>query len=75
MDIWSVGLILVELIKKCLMKEKNRFTLFKGNSCYPISPQNCEGETIVHSEDQIFKVLERFPKLEYKKDLSFISNK
>jgi len=47
--------------------------LFKGNSCYPISPKGGD-EKHVSSNDQIFKIFERFPNLNNKTDLSFVTS-
>ena len=47
--------------------------LFKGNSCYPISPLGGE-EKIVSPNDQIFKIFERFPDFYNKTDLSFVNS-
>ena len=64
-DIWSVGLILSELMQssdKYLESKHSRY-LSKGQSCYPISPCAKEKNT-VSSSDQMIKILERFPNLD-----------
>ena len=77
-DIWSAGLVLGELMKstdkyqqKCEEK-KYRNVLFKGKSCFPISPADGSDKCSVMDNDQIFKVLERYPEIEMKKDFSFL---
>ena len=67
-DIWSIGLILSELMF-CSQKyssqpdfdHSNRY-FFPGDSCYPISPL-LDGSDEVEPNDMIFKIMERSPKL------------
>lgn len=74
-----MGVVLHELLR-CSNKyqglSSNLRYLFKGKSCYPISPANTDVPDEVHQSDQIFKILERYPKTieEQEKDFSFISS-
>ena len=47
--------------------------MFKGQSCYPISPSGKQSN-VVSSNDQLIKILERFPKIDKESDLSFASS-
>ena len=51
---------------------ESRF-VFKGKSCYPISP-NSEGDNVVNNQDQVIKILERYPELDVSKDFSFTTS-
>ena len=44
--------------------------LFRGKHCFPISPKSKSGST-GDVNDQIVKILERFPNLEAKNDFSY----
>jgi hypothetical protein len=46
--------------------------MFKGQSCFPISPVH-KDENTVNMQDQIFKIVERFPDLNPKIDYSHIA--
>ena len=65
-DLWSVGVILAELIMASQTKSKPKgasnlsIFMFPGGSCYPQSPFSENSET-VNIDDQIFKILEKFP--------------
>ena len=52
-------------------KKEDRY-LFKGNSCFPISPC-AKNQEQVHEYDQLFKILERYPNMNQDIDLSFIT--
>jgi hypothetical protein len=45
--------------------------MFKGNSCYPISP---DGRKSIHEHDQLVKILERLD-IDASRDFSFIEAK
>ena len=47
--------------------------MFKGKSCYPISPSRQQSD-VVSSNDQLIKILERFPNIDKESDLSFASS-
>ena len=68
-DTWSVGCMLAELIKcsgdyRHHHKRKHFQVLFKGMSCFPLSPckemlQNPDSEfNIVSSDDQMAKIIQ-----------------
>jgi serine/threonine protein kinase len=68
-DVWSLGCVLAEMLnctEKQLEKRKNNFKkriMFRGESCYPISPfkNNNDGEeTLIDNKDQIIKILNKF---------------
>lgn len=68
-DIWSLGAILLELVY-CSQEEndpQDRF-MFKGTSCYPISP---EGRKAINQHDQLVKIMERL-EIDPSRDFSFI---
>lgn len=76
-DIWSLGCILAELIRKVENGSSKRGVscLFNGSSCYPISPC-AEPQTdhqMVSSNDQLIKILEILGKPS-QEDLSFIGD-
>ena len=74
-DIWSVGLILAELLhvlENGGSTKKKSIALMQGNSCYPISPANESNKDLVDKGDQIIKILERFKDLDYEQDFSFV---
>lgn len=79
-DIWGVGVILAELLlankRSKNPKEASNLKsyMFPGGSCYPQSPAKDNDHT-VNSDDQIFKILERFPNLDQEHDFSFVSKK
>jgi serine/threonine protein kinase len=86
-DIWSMGCLLAELINKLHNRKKDDTTvLFKGSSCFPISPFNFDNEAIkdnqldeennigIDSGDQMIKVLENI-QLDNTHDTSFFYTK
>ena len=77
-DIWSLGIILVEIIScsstyinKPDFDVNNRF-LFKGKSCYPISPNKSNYDRVDYN-DQIFKILERYPQEDISQKFNYLS--
>ena len=73
-DIWSVGLILAELmqvLENGASYQKNSVAFVQGNSCYPISPAN-ENDNEVDKGDQYIEILKRFKDLDYELDFSFL---
>lgn len=64
-EVWSFGCILAEIIKCINDKDKDTDSsylsniLFKGNSCYPISPCEKKGESTqkISDKDQMLKIL------------------
>ena len=78
-DIWSLGIILGELMYSSDKynhgenRMKRRF-LFKGKSCYPISPADSKNLDLVKESDQIFKLLSRMPYINLDTDFSFASS-
>ena len=78
-DIWSAGLVLGELMR-CTEKFRQhteessikKSILFKGKACFPISPADDDGS--VYENDQIFKILERYPDIKVKNDFSFVTH-
>jgi serine/threonine protein kinase len=71
-DIWSLGLILAELLRSTKSQKCKCRHLYRGNSCYPISPG--KNEDVVVSDDQLFKIFETNPDIIPKMDLSFLSS-
>ena len=74
-DIWGLGIMLSEMMacsdvyhKEDSYHPKRRF-FFKGQSCYPISP---EGKNGLEEDDQIIKILSRYENLHPDTDFSFI---
>jgi hypothetical protein len=68
-DIFSVGLILTELLYCSRMNSSSgdfnasdRY-LFDGDSCYPISPKPNSGN-VLSENDQIYKILQRLPSID-----------
>ena len=64
-DVWSIGCIMAELIYVWSAKNSktgNDRYLFKGSSCYPLSPKsskhNSKGEVNISINDQLIKILE-----------------
>jgi serine/threonine protein kinase len=53
-DIWGLGLIIAEVMRSCnnykQPANKKRF-LFKGKSCYPISPIDKKDTTLIDEHD------------------------
>jgi len=82
-DIWSLGVMFAEMLacsapysQKEDFKASKRY-LFKGKHCFPISPPNAKkGKTEAENEkdDQIVKILQRFPSLDTESDLSFLTD-
>ena len=82
-DIWSLGVMFSEMLacsapytQKDDFKASKRY-LFKGKHCFPISPPNVKkGKTEAENEkdDQIVKILQRFPSLDIESDLSFLTD-
>lgn len=75
-DLWSVGCIFAEILK--LTDKYNHgktddkiWALFKGSSCYPISPCEKESHTVERT-DQMVKILGVLGSV--KNDYSFIKN-
>ena len=74
-DIWSLGIVFCELVKstsKYVDKIDSVRHIFKGSSCYPISPNS--DENVVKEDDQIFKILEKYPQIDPKIDFNFLSS-
>lgn len=58
---WSLGCILAEMLF-CIKPDGSRTDLlkrviFKGDSCYPLSPRKSEASNEVSSKDQMFKIM------------------
>ena len=52
-DIWSVGIVLSEMLRTSSVyktSQKGRF-IFKGCSCYPISPASKEDQNRIDADD------------------------
>ena len=77
-DIWSVGIVLAELLltvnsgKKEASSQADRY-LFEGEQCFPISP-NAKYGNVVDKNDQIMKILEKYPNYNQEIDQSFVTN-
>ena len=77
-DIWSMGVVLSELMKCSTVYSKSpefnpsKRHLFKGKACFPLSP--CGNEDVTSVDDQLIKILQRFPKLDSRTDFSFLSD-
>jgi len=68
-DVWSLGCILLDIL---LTLQKKAKYLFRGKQCFPISPPpNCEAK---HQNDQIVKILERFPEIDSDLDFSYAND-
>ena len=66
---WSLGCVLFDLLQT---QVKRPTTLFRGEHCSPLSPRkNKNGR---QQDDQIVKILERYPQLDPKTDFSFASD-
>ena len=79
-DIWSLGVVLAEMMACSSVyyrdkdfSSRSRF-LFLGKACFPISP-NANSDEDLTKEDQLIKILERFPNYDEDLDTSFLSNK
>jgi serine/threonine protein kinase len=82
-DIWSLGLILAELIN-CSTGYNNaesnqqnqpyRNIFFKGKSCHPLTPAFILPNDVVARDDQLYKIFKKFPNLQPELDFSFISD-
>lgn len=77
-DIWSLGVILTELIfcSNNYVKEKNfdcnnRY-IFNGSSSYPLSPTSTS-KLEISEEDELVKILQAFPGINEEYDLSFLN--
>ena len=73
-DIWSAGVVLAELLRSTYSKKEKppcQQSLFKGNSCYPISPINAQGND-VGENDQIIKIFQKFKNINEEQDFSFV---
>ena len=57
-DIWSLGCILGELLNVSLNTDPEKRHVFKGNSCYPLSPYETDSD-YVSSKDQFAKIVEK----------------
>ena len=59
-DVWGLGCTFAELLR-CANSHRSSKVLFKGDSCFPISP--CKGADVdgdinlVDTEDQLLKIL------------------
>jgi serine/threonine protein kinase len=79
-DIWSLGVVLAEMMAcsdvyyrvKEFFSPRSRF-LFLGKACFPISP-NSNKSVDLTKEDQLIKILERFPNTDEDLDISFLKN-
>jgi serine/threonine protein kinase len=59
-DVWSTGCVISEIIQQLVCEENKNKILFKGSSCYPISPttgQNDENVKQIDSNDQLLMIL------------------
>ena len=76
-DMWGVGLILAELLKRSDKYNNRSFKekfLFRGKSCYPMSPADLNNQNNIEKSDQIFKIASKMPNLLTETDLTFLSN-
>ena len=81
-DVWALGCITAEMIycsklytQKADFHKSKRY-LFKGDSCYPLSPRaGATNENQVSNADQIVKICKILPFHNQTQDLSFISSK
>ena len=55
MDLWSAGCVLAEMIHN---KEGKNKKMFKGDSCYPMSPR-MYGASKVSKDDQLIKIMRK----------------
>lgn len=67
-------MILCELMKASNVYNKSNSSryLFQGKSCYPISPAASDNPSLVSSNDQLIKIIERYPSLDVAADLSHL---
>jgi serine/threonine protein kinase len=83
-DLWSLGCIVSDIVNssEALLKQHptsdvRQRCLFKGNSCFPLSPKKSGSDgsksRVVSSGDQIIKILEILPALN-SADKSFIND-
>ena len=75
-DIWSLGVIFAELLNSISENKIKGRQLFRGNSCYPISPMEsntCERQD-VSTDDHIFKIIEKMNNFDTDNDLSFLTS-
>ena len=79
-DIWSIGCIFAESLKctrvyRQIEEDRSKRYMFRGSSCYPISPSQAQNEKIsvdaVDADDTLCKIMEVVGKV----DTSFIKNK
>lgn len=68
-DVWSMGCILLDTLLS--LQNKSRY-LFRGKQCFPISPP--AGRDAKPSNDQIVKILERFPEIDADTDFSYAND-
>ena len=78
-DVWSLGVVLAEMMacssvyyREKEFSSRDRF-LFLGKACFPISP-NSNSDKDITKEDQLIKILERFPNNDVDLDTSFPRN-
>lgn len=61
-DIWSFGCTFAELVNKEANPASKRNVLFKGKSCYPISPKDGvdpdDDVNTISSSDQLIKIID-----------------
>lgn len=69
-------MILSELMRSSDKYQENKSGryIFKGQSCYPISPSGDKQKNTVSQNDQFIKILERYPDLNKDVDMSFTSS-
>lgn len=68
-DIWALGCVLLDFILAFMKKPRY---LFRGKQCFPISPPG--NSTSNNCNDQIVKILERFPQLDAETDFSYAND-
>lgn len=75
-DIWSLGIIFAELLNSINESNVKNRQVFRGNSCYPISPMETSGcdKQDVSTDDHIFKIIEKMDDFDSTVDLSFITS-
>ena len=68
-DVWALGCVLLDFILAFMKKPRY---LFRGKQCFPISPPGNGNNNTCN--DQIVKILERFPNLSNETDFSFAND-